>query len=81
MARQQKKRAELEAMIWDRCLQAGMKLQSVKVLPSRRELWAASYQADLSLYTALRDTYAMEFERIVAELRASYDLAKKKPLR
>ena len=81
MARQQKKRAELEAMILDRCLQAGMKLQSVKVFPSRRELWAASYRADPSLYTALRDTYATEFERIVGELRVSYDLAKKKPLR
>jgi hypothetical protein len=32
VARQPKKRAELEAMIWDRCLQARMNLQSVKGL-------------------------------------------------
>jgi hypothetical protein len=74
MAREKKTRKQLEAMIWDRCLQAGMKLESVKVFPSRRELWEASYQADPRLYTELRDTYATQFERIVDDLRASCDL-------
>jgi hypothetical protein len=51
-----------------------MKLESVKVFPSRRELREASYQADPRLYTELRDTYATQFERIVDDLRASCDL-------
>jgi hypothetical protein len=75
MARQKKKRKELETIILDRCLQAGMKLESVKVFPSRLYLWGANYQANPSLWM----TYLTEFERIVAELRASYDLAKSHP--
>jgi hypothetical protein len=74
MARQKKTRRELEAMILDRCLQAGMKLESVKVFPSRLYLWGANYQADISVWM----TYLPEFERIVDELRVSYDLTRRR---
>ena len=79
MVRQKKTRRELQAIILDRCLQAGVQIESVKVFPSRREPWEASYQAGPSIYTELRDTYATQFERIVAELRASYVLARAPP--
>ena len=36
---------ELEAMIWDRCLEAGMNLQGVRVSPSKAYGWEANYIA------------------------------------
>jgi len=66
-----KPRQELEAMIWDRCLEAGMNLQSVTVSPSKTNGWEANYIAAPSLVT----TYTAEFDRIVTELRVSFDLA------
>jgi hypothetical protein len=81
MMRQKKTRGELQAMILDRCLQTGMFIESAKVFPSKRELWEASYHADSFLYTKLRDTYAAQFDRIVVELRALYDLQRKTPVR
>ena len=61
-----KPRQELEAMIWDRCLEAGMNLQSVA-----RPMDGTNYIAAPSLAT----TYTAEFDRIVTELRVSFDLA------
>jgi hypothetical protein len=68
--KEKKSRRELEAMIWDRCLEAGMNLQSVTVSPSKVYGWEANYIAATSIVT----TYTAEFDRIVAELRASFDL-------
>ena len=41
-AKKKKPKRELEAMIWDRCLEAGMNLQSVTVSPSEDRSLLAS---------------------------------------
>ena len=48
-----------------------MNIQSVTVSPSKIYGWEANYLAAPALLT----TYATDFDRIVAELRASFDLA------
>jgi hypothetical protein len=62
-------------MIWDRGLEAGMNFQSVTVSPSKTYGWEANYIAAPSLAT----TYAAAFDRVVTELRASFDLARRGP--
>ena len=70
MPKEKKSAADLEAMILDRALQAGMRLQSVTVSPSKVYGWEANYFASTTL--VLR--YADLFDGIVHELLASFDL-------
>jgi hypothetical protein len=71
VAKEKKSARELEALILDRALQAGMNLQSVTVLPSKAYGWEANYMAAASLVTS----YTSLFDGIVQELRNEFDLA------
>jgi hypothetical protein len=71
MVKEKKSASELEAIILDRSLQAGMNLQSVTVYRSSIRGWEANFVADTPL--VLR--YTELFDGIVRELREQFELA------
>jgi hypothetical protein len=70
-AKETKSKNELEAIIFERCHQAGMKqLESVEVLP-RDGGWQATYTAPMLLIVL----YSPEFAEIVQIVRDEFDLS------
>jgi hypothetical protein len=71
MAKEKKSAQELEAIILDRSLQAGMTLQSVAVYPSMVYGWEATYMAAPNFVMG----YTSLFDGVVQQARNEFDLA------
>ena len=68
--KQQTTREELEKLIMERCIAANMRIASVTVSPSKVYGWEANFFAAPAIVT----NYLHDFDTIVRELRAIYDL-------
>ena len=73
-AKEKKSAKELEAIILDRSLQAGITLQSVAVFPSKIGGWMASYKAEPNLVPQIPRRTSL-FDGIVQQARNEFDLA------
>jgi hypothetical protein len=70
MTKPRKEGQELERMILERCRDAAMRIQSIKVFPSPAYGWDANFMASAALVIG----YRSRFEAIVSEIRAEFDL-------
>jgi hypothetical protein len=70
LPKEEKTQSELERIITERCDTAGIRIASVTVSASRVSGWEANFMAA----PALIQGYLPQFEAIVRELRARYDL-------